>query len=296
MTGGFQSAAAAPDDGFAPTVIPVDAPLVFSAFTTKDNLRKAVITGVAASFAVLGVTNHAPADKFLLYQQEDVLRDDRFVVAFNVVLWDGTGVLNALLRQEVCGIGLLKERVAYVFLVPEDLVDCVGVPFLLARAGEDPVRFKPCRDLVHAETLKVFPIDAFDDLCLLRIDYQMSISVLGVSEEAIVVDLNLPLLVAVLKAELHVLRKVLAFLLGQRGHDRQQHLTLGIHRIDGLLLKENGDVHILELSDILQAVQRVTGKSANRLGDDHVDIFGVAWHFLPVGYYNREDEAEMRDY
>ena len=69
-----------------PTVIPVDAPVVFSAFSAEDDLRKAVITGVAASFAVLGVTNHAPAGKFLLYQQEDVLRDDRFVVALHVIL------------------------------------------------------------------------------------------------------------------------------------------------------------------------------------------------------------------
>ena len=114
-------------------------------------------------------------------------------------------------------------------------------------------------------------------LCLLRIDDQMTISVLGVSEEAVVVDLHLSLLVAVLEAELHVLRKALAFLLGQRGHDRQQHLTFSVHLIDGFLLEENGDVHILEFSDILQAVQRVTGKPADRLGDDHVDISGVAF-------------------
>ena len=40
-----------------------------------------------------------------------------------------------------------------------------------------------------------------------------------------------------------------------------------IHRIDGLLFEEDQDVHILEFSDILQAVQRVTGKPADRLGD-----------------------------
>jgi hypothetical protein len=76
-----------------PTVIPVDAPVVFSAFSAEDDLRKAVITGVAASFAVLSGANHAPADKFLLYQQEDVLRDDRFVVAFHVVLRDKSAII-----------------------------------------------------------------------------------------------------------------------------------------------------------------------------------------------------------
>lgn len=40
--------------------------------------------GVAVAFAVVAGVDHAPADQFLLYQQEDVLRNDRFVVALHV--------------------------------------------------------------------------------------------------------------------------------------------------------------------------------------------------------------------
>ena len=49
----------------------------------------------------------------------------------------------------------------------------------------------------------------------------MPIRIFGVSEEAIVVDLHLSLLVTVLQAELDVLGKALAFLLSKGRHDRQ---------------------------------------------------------------------------
>lgn len=57
-----------------------------------------------------------------------------------------------------------------------------------------------------------------------------------------------------------------------------------IHCIDGFLFKEDGNVLILQLADVFQAVQRVSGKSADGLGDNHVDVFGfaVANHPLPL--------------
>jgi hypothetical protein len=95
-------------------------------------------------------------------------------------------------------------------------------------------------------------------------------------DEAVVVDLYLSLLVAVLQAELYVLRKALAFLLGKGRHDGQQHLAFGIHCVDGLLFEVNGDIYVLQLPDEFQAVQRVPGKPANRFSDDHVDVPGMA--------------------
>ena len=40
--------------------------------------------------------------------------------------------------------------------------------------------------------------------------------------------------------------------------NRNQNLTLGIHCIDGFLFKEDGNVLILQLADVFQAVQRVS--------------------------------------
>ena len=229
------------------------------------------------AFAVVAGVDHASADQFLLHQQEDVLRNDRFVVAFHIVLRNGAVILDAFLRQKVRGVGLLQERVTDVLFVPENLVDGAGVPFCFARAGENAVRFKPCGDLIHAQALQVFPIDAPDDFGLFRLDDQIAISVFGVAQKTIVVDLYFALLVSVLDAELHILRKALAFLLGKGRHDGKQHLALGVHCVDGLFLEENRNVQVLEFADVFQAVKRVTGKSADRLGDDHVDVSSMAF-------------------
>ena len=52
--------------------------------------------------------------------------------------------------------------------------------------------------------------------------------------------LYLSVLEAILQAEFDVLAQRLAFLLCQARHDSEQHLTLGIHRIDVFLFKETG--------------------------------------------------------
>lgn len=149
--------------------------------------------------------NHSATDKLCLHLHEELLWNDRFMVAFDVVLRNGAVVLDPLLCQEIRGICFLKQRVAHVFLVAENLVDGAGMPFCLASAGEDTVSHKPVGDLIHAGAFEVFSVDALYDFCLLRINDQMPVVILCVSEEAIVIDLHLALLVAVLQSQLDVL-------------------------------------------------------------------------------------------
>ncbi len=54
-------------------------------------------------------------------------------------------------------------------------------------------------------------------------------------------------------------------------HDSQKDFALGIHRIDGFLFEVHRNVLFFQLADVFQAVQRVAGKSADGLGNDHVD-------------------------
>ena len=51
--------------------------------------------------------DYPATDKLRLHLHEEVFWNDRFVVAFNVVLRDGAVVLDALLCQEVGGVGFL---------------------------------------------------------------------------------------------------------------------------------------------------------------------------------------------
>ena len=64
--------------------------------------------------------------------------------------------------------------------------------------------------------------------------------------------------------------------MGKARHDRDQHLALSVQRVDGFLLEINRYVLVLQLPDVLKAVESVAGKSADGLGDDHVDITGHA--------------------
>ena len=68
------------------------------------------------------------------------------------------------------------------------------LPFCLACASENTVGHKPIGNLIHAGAFEIFSVDALYDFCLLWIDDQVSVVILGVSEEAIVVDLHLALL------------------------------------------------------------------------------------------------------
>lgn len=272
----FQAADAAPDDGFTAVVIPVDAAVKLTAVSAKNHLGKAVIAGEGALFPGRAGMDDSPADKLGLHLHEQLFRNDGFVVVLDVVLRNDAIVLDALLRQEVRGVGLLKQGVAHVLLVAENLVDGAGVPFFLARAGEDSVCHKPGGYFVHAGAFEVLPVDAFYDFCLLWVYDQVPVLILGVAEKAIVIDVHFSLLETVLKSQLDVLAHGLAFLLGKARHDRKENLSLSVQRVYGLLFKIDRDVLVLELPDVLEAVEGVSGKSADGLGDDHVDVPGHA--------------------
>ena len=179
-------------------VVPADTQVKLSALAAENHLREAVIAG-EATFPSGRADMYCPtADKLSLHLHEELLRDDGFVVILDVVLRDGAVILDTLLCKEVRGVSLLKQGVAHILLVAEDLVDGAGVPLRVARAGLDAVSHKSGGNLVHAGAFEVFPIDAFYDFCLLRVGDEVPVLILGVSEEAITVDLHFSLLVAVL--------------------------------------------------------------------------------------------------
>ena len=65
-------------------------------------------------------------------------------------------------------------------------------------------------------------------------------------------------------------------MLCQGSHDGQKHLAFGIQGVDILLLEEHRNVQRLQLPRVLEAVQGVSRKSADGLGEDQVDLSGFA--------------------
>ncbi len=109
--------------------------------------------------------------------------------------------------------------------------------------------------------------------CITRLDSsgdQMSLLVLVIAEEVSGVHQHFPLLETVLDSHFCILAERLRFLLCQRCHNGYQDFTLCVHRVDGLLFKENRNVDLLQQTDILQTVQGISGKAANRLRKYHI--------------------------
>lgn len=189
LPGWLQSTDAAPNDGFATAIVPVDSTEHFTAFAANDNLCKAVVAAVGALFAIGTGLDYSPAYQLFLHPQEDVLRNNCFVVAFHIVLRNNAIVLHSGFIQKVCGVGLLKKGITDVFFISKNLVDGAGPPFCFASAGEDAVCFQTFCNPVHRVALKVFTVDALYHLRLLWIDDEIPICILGVAEEVIVIYL-----------------------------------------------------------------------------------------------------------
>ena len=151
LPGRLQPIDAAPDDGFAATIVPVDSAEHFATFAANDNLRKAVVAAVGALFTIGACLDHSPAYQLFLHPQENVLRNNCFVVAFYIVLWNNAIVLHSCLIQEVCGISFLKQGIADVFLIAQDLVDGACVSPFSSCTGKDTVTFQPGGNLINAE-------------------------------------------------------------------------------------------------------------------------------------------------
>ena len=79
----------------------------------------------------------------------------------------------------------------------------------------------------------------------------------------------------------------MGFAFCQTGQNGEQQFALHLSGIDILFFKENVDSHTAELTDSLNALHRVSGKSANGLHNDIIDlaftskfIFVVASHVI----------------
>lgn len=70
--------------------------------------------------------------------------------------------------------------------------------------------------------LQVFPIDTFHNLCLCRINDQMSILVFCVSGEPVMIDLCLSVLIPILQSQFDVLAQGLTSLLYKTRHNGKQ--------------------------------------------------------------------------
>lgn len=111
-----------------------------------------MVTAVVPFLTVGAGFTHSPADKFFLYLQVNVLRNNGFVVTFYIVLRNKTVILNSGFVKKVSGVGLLEQGITDVLFVTENFVDGACVPPFPSGTGKDTVTLQTGGNLVHTET------------------------------------------------------------------------------------------------------------------------------------------------
>ena len=121
----------------------------FTAFTADDDLGEAVVAAVVSFLTVGAGFTYSPADKFFLHLQVNIFRNNGFVVAFYIVLWNKTVIFNSGFVKEVSGVGLLKQGITNLFLVSENFIDGACVPLFPTGTGKNTVTLQTDGNLVH---------------------------------------------------------------------------------------------------------------------------------------------------
>ena len=143
---------------------------------------------------------------------------------------------------------------------------------MLAAGRRNAVFGQAPADGVWCVSLQEFCIDAADNFGLLFIDNQVAVRSLVVAEEPAEGNGNLAVCKPLTLAPGTVLGNAAAFFLGKRGHDRQHQFALAVEGPDVFLFKVDLNTLVLQPADGGQAVDRVSGKTADGLGDDEVNL------------------------
>lgn len=257
-------AVALPDN---PTVLAVGVPdlgAVAAAAVAADQPG-----GKYSAAAVVEAHAFAPS-KLGLDNIELVGLDDGLVAPLDPILLDLALVDLPFFAEEINRVALLKECRPLIFLIREYALHHAGPPLFLAGGRWNAISGEGLGNGVAGFSLHEKGVDAADDLGLVLHYLRETIWPLSVAEELLVGEVDLAVRESFALAPGDILRKGAALLLGQRGHDGNEQFALAVEGPDVFLFKVDLHAMLLQLADGGQAVHRVSGKAAHRLGDDEV--------------------------
>ena len=136
-------------------------------------------------------------------------------------------------------------------------------------------------------------VDALDQLGLFGIHHEVVVRSHVVAQKPLERDCDLAVCKPLPLAPCAVLGNGSGLLLCQRGHNREQQLALAIEGPDVFFLKIALHIVFLQGSDGGKAVNRVSGKTADRLRDDQVDLpgEGIGYHGGVATAFGNDDVA-----
>ena len=118
------------------------------------------------------------------------------MAVFHIILRYDSIILHPLFIKEIHRIVFLQKGISDVLLVLQNLPQRFRTPLRFSRRCQDSIRLKPSSYLEQTTALQI--LDALYNLCLRRLNDQMTILVFCVSEESVVVDLHLAVLVIII--------------------------------------------------------------------------------------------------
>ena len=229
------------------------------------------------------VEAHALAPGKLGLHHIELMGLDNGLVAFlDVILLNLSLVDLPLFTEEINRVAFLKECRSLIFFIRENALYYAGSPLAFPGGRWDAVSGEGFGNGVAGLALHKKGIDAADDLGFVLHHLRKPVRPLSIAEELFIGEVDLAVREPLALAPGDVLRKGAAFLLGQRGHDGDKQLALAVEGPDVLLFKVDLHTMLLQLADGGQAVHRVSGKAAHRLGDDEIDFpcEGVGDHLI----------------
>ena len=161
------------------------------------------------------------------------------------------------LRQIILPEGFLQEQIAGVGVIAQDSGNA-GLAPVVSIPGRNPVHVQPVGDGFNTFPGKVFPKDAPNDLCLIRLNNEDAVPV-AIAQHG---PIPRPAFLEILPdAPFLVFAGRQAFLLRVGREDRNHELSVSGKSVDVLLLEVHVDAEDLQLPDGFQQRHRVPRKA-----------------------------------
>ena len=195
-----------------------------------------------------------------MYLSEHLFTDNALVVIFNVILRELPGVFLMYTRQHILGKGLLQQYITAVFFILQDTLDALRRPCSVATSCERACCFQLCLDALQTVTLQVAVENQPNDFRLLWDDLRLAVRPFSIADDSAVREGEFTVLISHALAAGNILRDRLALCLCKCAQYGKDHLRVHGGDVDVLLFKYHCNSHLLQHSDVLDAVQRVAGK------------------------------------
>ena len=166
----------------------------------------------------------------------------------------------------------MENGVALVLLVGQDAPNRADRPLAFPTGRRYALIRQEVRDIANRLPGQEHLVDRAHNGRLFLYDFRSAVFPLAIAQKALVGDIDLAVLHALLLSPAHVFADRTAFLLGEAAHDCQHDLAFGVQGMEVLFLEDDLHPHRLQLAHRLESVHRIPGKAGDGLGENEINL------------------------